>query len=111
MIKQSNEPRELKDRAKKYIVGIIGDLNNRKKKKEKAAQEGALEHQAQGSQADAIERSGSSGKRASSYTSPYHLGDGVVGGEQQRINGVGIVQSLASRSKPGFKSAEFVVED
>jgi len=31
-IKQSNEPREIKERAKKYVVGIIGDLNNRKKK-------------------------------------------------------------------------------
>lgn len=35
-LKQSTEPQELKDLAKKKILGIIGDLNQRKRKVEEA---------------------------------------------------------------------------
>ena len=37
-IKRSTEPSELKDMAKKRVVGIIGDLNQRKRKKLEAQQ-------------------------------------------------------------------------
>ena len=37
-LKQSPEPQELKELAKKRIVGIIGDLNQRKRKKQEAKQ-------------------------------------------------------------------------
>ena len=105
-IKQSNEPGELKERAKKYIVGIIGDLNNRKKK---AAAE-ALQQQ-QGTHADGEGSRAGGPKRASAYLSPYQYSDGVIGGEQQRLDGAGAMHSLASRGRAEFKSAEFVTEN
>ena len=37
-LKRSNEPHDLKEAAKKRIVGIIGDLNQRKRKKHEAQQ-------------------------------------------------------------------------
>ena len=91
-IKQSNEPRELKDRAKKYVVGIIGDLNNRKKK---AAAQALLAQQQQAPQADG---QASASKGANGYSSPYQHVNGVGSGKEEKVGGAGGT-SLASRDK------------
>ena len=91
-IKQSNEPREIKDRAKKYIVGIIGDLNNRKKK---TAQQ-AL--QARQQRAPLLEDSAPTSVGANYYAPPYHSDSAGLGRENDVI-GFDTVP-LASRAKP-----------
>jgi len=94
-IKQSNEPHELKDRAKRYIVGIIGDLNNRKKKK--AAQ--ALQVQQQQEQALQPYDQALASKGENGYSTPHQQMNSASPEKENKVGGVGST-SLASRSKP-----------
>ena len=96
-IKQSNEPREIKERSKKYVVGIIGDLNNRKKK--------AAAHALQAQQQQALQSDSraSTAKRASDYASPDQYTNGVGLGKENNTNGHGSA-SLAARGKPRHDS-------
>lgn len=93
-IKQSNEPRELKDRAKRYIVGIIGDLNNRKKKAAAQAVQAQQQQQALGPDDHASTSKGGNG-----YSSPHQQMNDVGSGKENKVGGVGS-KTLASRSKP-----------
>ena len=53
-IKQSPEPMEIKNEAKKKLVGIIGDLNQRRRQKEQKQLERSAQQQAQTKDAQAL---------------------------------------------------------
>ena len=84
-IKQSPEAAELKSLAKKKIVGIIGDLNQRRRQKEQKQHELMARQQAQLGDARAPQSSvvlGRYGANGHQYT------NGVGEGQGDRVNGL-----------------------
>jgi hypothetical protein len=84
-IKQSPEAAELKSLAKKKIVGIIGDLNQRRRQKEQKQLEIAARQQAQLGGARTPQSSVVLGHYGASG---YQYTNGVGGGQGNRVNGL-----------------------
>lgn len=95
-IKQSNEPHELKDRAKRYIVGIIGDLNQRKKKE--AAQALQVQQQQQDQALQPYDQTSAS-KRENGYSTTHQQMNSASPGKENKGGAVGST-SLAASSNP-----------